>query len=80
MITGGDSAGLAAAFASSSTIEAIGGDLAGKIASIITLITGLGSILDGLSAKGIGGSGMDAITKTGETMSGKSRLSSIVYR
>ena len=54
MITSGDSAGLAAAFASSSTIEAIGGDLAGKIASIITLITGLGAILDGLSAKGIG--------------------------
>lgn len=79
MITGGDSAGLAAAFASSSTIEAIGGDLAGKIASIITLITGLGSILDGLSAKGIGGSGMDALTKTSETMSGKadSLLSSI---
>ena len=79
MITGGDSAGLATAFGAASTIEAIGGDLAGKIAGIITLITGLGSILDGLSAKGVGGSGMDAITKTGETMSGKadSLLSSI---
>ena len=79
MITGGDSDGLAAAFGAASTIEAIGGDLAGKIAAIITLITGLGAILDGLSAKGIGGSGMDAITKTGETMSGKadSLLSSI---
>ena len=34
MITGGDSAGLADAFGAASTIEAIGGDLAGKIASI----------------------------------------------
>lgn len=71
LISNDDSAGLLSALSSSSSVEAVGGDVAGKIASIITLLTGLGAILDGLNAQGIGGSGMDALGKTGETMAGK---------
>jgi hypothetical protein len=65
----GDSASLLDGLTSS--VEAIGGDLAGKIASIITLLTGLGAILDGMNAANLSGSGMDALSKTGETMAGK---------
>ena len=71
LLSADDSAGLLSALSGSSSVEAIGGDVAGKIASIITLLTGLGAILDGLNAQGIGGSGMDALGKTGETMAGK---------
>ena len=71
LLQAGDSAGLLGALSGSSSVEAIGGDVAGKIASIISLLTGLGAILDGLNAQGLTGSGMDALGKTGETMAGK---------
>ena len=70
-ISGNDSAALLDALSGSSAVEAVGGDVAGKIASIISLLTGLGAMLDGLNAQGIGGSGLDALGKTGETMAGK---------
>lgn len=54
-----------------SEVEAIGGDIASQIAQIITLLTGLGKILDGLNAANVSGSGMDALSKTGETMAAK---------
>lgn len=70
-ISSNDSAALLDALSGSSAVEAVGGDVAGKIASIISLLTGLGAMLDGLNAQGIGGSGLDALGKTGETMAGK---------
>ena len=68
-LASGDSASLLDGLTSS--VEAIGGDIAGKIAQIITLLTGLGAILDGMNAANLSGSGMDALSKTGETMAGK---------
>ena len=65
----GDSASLLDGL--TSTVEAIGGDIAGQIAQIITLLTGLGAMLDNLNAAGISGSGMDALSKTGETIAAK---------
>lgn len=54
-----------------STVEAIGGDIASSIAQIISLLTGLGKILDGMNAAGMSGSGMDALSKAGESMAAK---------
>ena len=67
----GDSAALFDAMNAEGAIEAVGGDIAGKIASIITLLTGLGAILDGLSAEGLSGSGLDSLSKTGQDMASK---------
>jgi N-acetylmuramoyl-L-alanine amidase len=65
----GDSADLLSGL--ESTVEAIGGDIANSIAQIISLLTGLGKILDGMNAAGMSGSGMDALSATGESMASK---------